>query len=298
MIDDNEELYRGFPLAERLIHFEAVKDHFKSTTAIIGSGMNPGVVQWMALELMKSTRLGEKLLGCYIVEEDTSFYTGQAEVKKDVIYTSWSPECFLDEAIMSYPMFMKDKTPLYLYHQPYELGFNITLGEKQFEGCLMPHEEVYSLGKHFNIETGFIYKVNDHTTTLIKNNLSDVDRIWDFEMEVLDHSKSPLDGENLVGVLLVYETKEVYMYNVMDNVKIYDQFRTNATYFQVACGIYSGTCTLLLDHLDKGIYFVDELLLQTNSHYGNYLKHYMKDFVIGENQLSEGLLLDRKKSRW
>ncbi len=296
MIDENEELYKGFPLAERLIHFEAEKGRLNNTTAIIGSGMNPGVVQWMALELMKING-AETPLGCYIVEEDTSFYSLSSDVKEEVVYTSWSPECFLDEAIMSYPMFMKHGTPLYLYNQPYELEFNVSLGQKQFNGCLMPHEEVYTLGKQFNMETGFIYKINEHTTKIIRRNLSDVDKIWELEMEVLDPSKAPLDGEDFVGVLLVYDKKEIYMYNVQDNKTIYEIFQTNATYFQVACGIYAGTCSLLIDNLKRGIYYVDELILQTSSRYGKYLKHYMNDFIIGENPKSEGLLLERKKNQ-
>ncbi|WP_257352141.1 S-adenosylmethionine decarboxylase related protein [Pseudalkalibacillus decolorationis] len=294
LVDENEELHKGFPLIERIKHFESKKDNLSNTKAIIGSGMNPGVVQWMALELMKKDK-AELPLACYVVEQDTSFYLEKSIPKENVVYTSWSPECFLDEAIMSYPMFMRQRIPLFLYNQPYEFEFNVTLGEKKFDGCLMPHEEIYTLGKLYDMETGFIYKVNDHTTKLIRNNLSNVDDIWDFDMKVLDPYDAPLTGEDLVGVLLVYQTKELYMYNVMSNEIIFNEFRTNATYFQVACGIYAAACTLLLDQIPKGIYYVDELLLNFSNKYGDYLKHYMKDFVVGENQKTDGLLLDRIK---
>jgi hypothetical protein len=40
---------------------------------------------------------------------------------------------------------------------------------------------------------------------------------------------------------------------------------------------------------------VDELLLKTNSHYGKYLKYYMTEFITGENQQTDGLLLQRMK---
>ena len=52
----------------------------------------------------------------------------------------------------------------------------------------------------------------------------------------------------------------------------------------------------LLDEIPKGAYYVDELLLKTNNHYGDYLTYYMRDFVVGENQHSEGLLHERMKS--
>ncbi|MFB5283337.1 S-adenosylmethionine decarboxylase related protein [Peribacillus sp. Hz7] len=293
MVDENEELYEGFPLIERIRYFEAYKNQFLNTTAIIGSGMNPGVVQWMAIELL--TKSSEPPLGCYIVEHDTSFYKNPQYAKPGVIYTTWAPECFLDEAILSYPMFMQHHTPLFLYEQVYNLEFQVTLGDKQFDGCLMPHEEVYTLGQLYNMESGFLYKVNDHTTELIRSKLDHVQQLWDHEMKVLDPLEAPLEGEDLVGVLLVYPDRERYMYNVTDNHSIYSKYKTNATYFQVACGIYSALTVLLLDSIPKGVYYVDELLLKTNNQYGQYLQYYMPTFITGENNQTDGLLLQRMK---
>ncbi|RRN69483.1 S-adenosylmethionine decarboxylase related protein [Peribacillus simplex] len=293
-IDEKEELSHGFPLIERIRHFEKYKDQFSNSTAIIGSGMNPGVVQWMAVELLKKDS-GERPLGCYIVEHDNYFFKDKAKAKKDVIYTTWSPEGFLDEAISSYPMFMNHHTPLFLYENVYDVEFKVTLGDKQFYGCLMPHEEVYSLGKLYDMEGGFLYKVNDHTTELIRSKLDDVDQLWDHEMEVLDPLEDELEGEDLVGVLIVYQEKEHYMYNVLENGEIFSKYKTNATYFQVACGIYAALSVLLMDRIPKGVYYVDELLLKTNNHYGQYLTYYMTNFVIGENKHSDGPLLHRMK---
>lgn len=293
-IDDHEEQFAGFPLIERIHYFEKHKDTFNNTTAIVCSGMNPGVVQWMAFELMKQHG-DEKPLGCYIVEHDTSFLKKKSQAKKDVIYTTWSPECFLDEAILCYPMFMKNGTPLFLYENVYDIEFKVTLGKKIFYGCLMPHEEVYTLGKLYDMESGFLYKVNDHTTKIIREHLDDSDVLWDFEMKVLDPLEAPLMGEDLVGVLLVYPDKESYIYNVLDNESIFAQYKTNATYFQVACGIYASLSVLLLDQIPSGVYYVDELLLKTNNQYGQYLTFYMTDFVSGENTSTDGLLLDRMR---
>lgn len=294
MIDENEELYYGFPVIERIRHFEKVKDQFSNSTAIIGSGMNPGVVQWMAIELLKSDS-EERPLGCYIVEHDNSFFKDKSKAKNDVIYTTWSPECFLDEAISCYPMFMNHHTPLFLYENVYDVEFKVTLGDKQFYGCLMPHEEVYTLGKLYDMEGGFLYKINDHTTELIRSKLDDADQLWNHDMKVLDPLEAELDGEDLVGVLIVYQDKERYMYNTLKNRDIFSKYKTNATYFQVACGIYASLSVLLMDQVPKGVYYVDELLLNTNNHYGQYLTYYMTSFVIGENNHSDGPLLHRMK---
>lgn len=295
MVDFNEEL-EGFTLLERYRIFQENRGRFTNTKAIIGSGMNPGVVQWMAIEMMKRTP-SEMPLGCYIVEHDNSFYTDRSLAQKKTIYSTWSPECFLDEAILNYPMFMKHRTPLFLYNAVYDLEFKVSLGNKQFYGCLMPHEEVVSLGQTYDMETGFIYRVNAYTTDVIRATLGNADDLWNWNHKVLNPVDAELDGEDLVGVLLVYKDKEHFMYNVMTNKSVFSQFNTNATYFQVACGIYGAVSTLLLDDIPQGVYFVDELLLHTNVGYGKYLSYYMKDFIIGENNGSDGLLLDRVK-KW
>jgi hypothetical protein len=41
---------------------------------------------------------------------------------------------------------------------------------------------------------------------------------------------------------------------------------------------------------------VDELLLQTNNHYGQYLSYNLTEFVWGENAQTDGLLLERMKN--
>jgi saccharopine dehydrogenase-like NADP-dependent oxidoreductase len=293
-VDENEDI-EEFGMLERYKIFEQHKQHFKNITGIVGSGMNPGVVQWMFLEMMKKFP-NEKPLACYVVEKDNSFYADKSLANKDTIYTTWSPECFLDEAIANYPMFVKNHTPLFIYREVYDQKFKVTLGKKTFYGYLMPHEEVMTLGKLFDMEFGFIYSVNKHTTKLIRKNLNNPDILWEKQMVVLNPFNAPLIGRDMVGVLLVYNNKERYMYNVMKNTDVFAKYHTNATYFQVACGIYGAICTVLLDNLSLGVYYVDELILNNKTNYGKYLTYYMKNFIVGENNFSDGLLLDRLKT--
>ncbi|MDG4657267.1 S-adenosylmethionine decarboxylase related protein [Ectobacillus antri] len=293
MVDEDSSLY-GFPLTERYRRFENRKKDFTNTKAIISSGMNPGVVQWMALKLIQDNP-EEKPLACYIVEHDTSFFADKKMIKSETIYTSWSVECFLDEAILSYPMFVKNHLPLYLYEEVYESEYKVKLGKREFYGCLMPHEEVLTLGKSYDMEIGFIYRVNEHTTELIRNNLSDTDKLWDWNQQVIDPSEGEVEGDDLVGVLLVYENHERYMYNSMKSSEIFQTYKTNATYFQVACGIYAGLSSLLLDAIPTGVYYVDELISHTKSQYGKYATYYMSEFVIGQNNHSDGFLHQRMR---
>jgi len=292
-VDENESL-AGYTLLERYRIFQEERQPAINSSAIIGSGMNPGVVQWMAFKLMEEKK-DELPMACYIVEHDNSLYKDASLIKERTIYSTWSPECFLDEAILNYPMFMKHQFPFTMHVPVYELEFKVTLGTMQFYGSLMPHEEVLTLGKMFDMETGFIYRVSNYTIDLIRSQLEDVDEIWNWDHQLLDPEIGEVGGQDLVGVLLVYPDKERYMYNVLSSDNIFPKYHVNATYFQVACGVYGALCTLLKDKIANGIYFVDELLQQTDSRYGEYLSYYMKDFVVGENPSTDGLLLDRMR---
>ncbi|MGB8954662.1 MAG: hypothetical protein WCC10_04770 [Tumebacillaceae bacterium] len=295
-VDLEEEELEGFPLIERYLRFEEARGAFTNTSAIICSGMNPGVVQWMAWEILRKNPK-KKPLGIYIVEEDTSFFRDTSLARPDTVYTTWTPELFLDEAILSYPMLLQQGSALFLYEYPYELEFKVRLGKRKFYGTLMPHEESLTLGKLLNVETGFIYRVSDHTTKILIDNLDDPDVLWDRPMEVLDPLKTELRGRDMVGVLVVYEDHERYMYNLMSNRSVFGTYgTTNATYFQVACGLYAAVAALLLEDIPLGVHYVDELLMKTKSRYGRYLQHYMREFVVGKNKRSDGTLLKRMRS--
>lgn len=291
---DENQYYTGFPLQERYKIFESHRDEFKNTSAIVCSGMNPGVVQWMAIELINKYP-DKKPIGCYIVENDTTFFENKELADKNTIYTTWFPMGFLDEAINSYPTFMKKHQSLFLYNEIYRLEFKVTLGEKQFYGALMPHEEAITLGKIFDMETGFIYKINDHTTGLIKSNINNVNSLWEKPMKVLDPEEASLKGEDLVGILLVFDDMEAYIYNSLNNKETFEKYRTNATYLQVASGVYAALATMVLDNIPQGIYYVDELLINTKNNYGKYISYHLNPFIIGENNHSDGDLLNRMK---
>ncbi len=190
-------------------------------------------------------------------------------------------------------MFVQQRTPLVLYNDVYELEFKVTLGDIEFHGCLMPHEEVLTMGRLYDMEFGFIYRVNDHTTSVIRDNLHCSGELWDWNHVVFDPNEAELVGQDLVGVLLVYPDRERFMYNVMDNAAVFAKYGTNATYFQVACGVYGAVCSLLLDQVPNGAHYVDDILQFTR--YGEYVSRYMKPFINGSNDRTDGLLLQRMR---
>lgn len=295
-VDADASLY-GFPLTERYERFEDKRSEFTRLKAIVCSGMNPGVVQWMAYALQRENP-DRQPIACYIVEQDTSFYTDPHLIEPKTIYASWSVECFLDESILSYPMFVRERLPHYWREEVYSADYKVQLGDRQFYGCLMPHEEVLTLGALRDWEVGFIYCVNDYTTGLIRNQVAidNVDELWEWEQRIIEPLHGEVGGEDRVGVLFVYENEEKYIYNVMSSREVYPVYGTNATYFQVACGVYAATASLLLDPVPNGVLYVDEWLeICATNRYGEYLSRYMTDFVSGTNPKSDGLLLQRRR---
>jgi hypothetical protein len=59
--------------------------------------------------------------------------------------------------------------------------------------------------------------------------------------------------------------------------------------------VYAGTASLILDNIPLGVYYVDELLINTQSNYEKYLTYYMRDFTFGENNCTDDLLHQRMK---
>lgn len=147
---DDDVFAEGFTLIERYYFYEQHRERFANTKAIMCSGMNPGVVQWMTIHMLNEEP-EEKPIACYIVETDSTFFKDKSLVEKQTVYSSWSPECFLDEAILNYPMFVAYHEPHFLYRAVYEVEFKVSLGQVQFFGCLMPHEEVLTMGELYDI---------------------------------------------------------------------------------------------------------------------------------------------------
>jgi len=282
-------------LLERIDRFEKAEDSYKKVKAIVCSGMNPGVVQWMAVKLMKE-RPDKLPRAIYVVEKDDTFYADPSKVKPDTVYVTWSPECFLEEAVSNYPVFSIGDTTYMIYDDVYSREYRVKLGELSFTGCLMAHEETIALADDYEVETAFIYRVNDYTTGQIQSHLDNTDVLWEYDQKLLHPEDGELTGSDLVGVLLVYDDCERYMYNVISNSEAYAKYRTNATYLQVASGAYAAAAVLLLDadSVAPGVHWVHDLTESDECRYGAYATYFLRDYVTGTNDRPMGTILQRE----
>lgn len=281
-------------ILEEIEIFQAFRKE-RRLTGIVGAGMNPGVVQWLALDLIK--RAGDEIpRACYVVENDTTFFADPTRAQADRVYTTWSPEGFLYEAFHSRPIFMRGSRPVAIWDRVYSQEFLVRLGEESFYGHLMAHEEVLNLGRLFDMETAFLYRVNDHSCRVLERTTAGPGTPVEPDCESLRPGQDyELAGADLVGVLLVYPDREVYAYNRLATDEVYERYGVNATYYQVACGTAAALACLLFDEPGPGLFYVDELLLDTPARFGEYLRAYLKDFQYGRNDRVDGLLFDRMR---
>lgn len=293
---DGDPRLAAVSVAARCHWLEARRGHLRGLRAIVGSGMNPGVVQWMALHLLAQVG-GARPLACYVVEEDTTFPANPALVPPEAVCLSWSPGHYLEEAVQNWPMHVYRHDPVYDTRRP-ALGarYRVRLGAREFAGCLVPHEEVLSLGRHFDFEIGFLYKVNDHTTAVLRRHLRAPARLQQLPRVVLDPDRYELTGHDLVGVVLVYPDREEYLFNLMENGEACAQYGVGATYLQVACGVYAAACCLLLDPVAPGVHYVDDLILAGGSRYGRYVAQHIRRFWRGRNRAPLGRLAQRRET--
>ncbi|MWC27808.1 saccharopine dehydrogenase NADP-binding domain-containing protein [Paenibacillus sp. MMS18-CY102] len=290
-VDEEPEL-ESTSLLERIDRFDAVESTYKRVKAIVCSGMNPGVVQWMAVKLMNESP-DKKPRAIYVVEKDDTFYADPSLAKPNTVYVTWSPECFLEEAVSNFPVYSIGKTTYMIYGNVYDREYEVRMGDVTFSGCLMAHEETIALAEDYQVESAFIYRVNDYTTSQIQSNLDDPDRLWEFDQKLLHPDDGKLIGSDLIGVLLVYDDHERYMYNSVTNEDAYAEFKTNATYLQVASGVYAAASVLILDDVSPGVHWVHRLAEAEGSRYGEYVMYYLREFVTGTNDSTTGMLMQR-----
>ncbi|EFM10390.1 conserved hypothetical protein [Paenibacillus curdlanolyticus YK9] len=290
-VDEEPEL-ETTSLLERIDRFDAAESTYKRVKAIVCSGMNPGVVQWMAVELMKENP-DKKPRAIYVVEKDDTFYEDPSLVKPNTVYVTWSPECFLEEAVSNFPVYSIGETTYMIYGNVYDREYEVRMGDITFSGCIMAHEETIALAEDYEVESAFIYRVNDYTTEQIYDNLDDTDELWKYDQKLLHPDDGKLVGGDLIGVLIVYDDHERYMYNHVTNEEAYAEFKTNATYLQVASGVYAAASVLVLDSVESGVHWVHDLAEAADSRYGDYVMYYLREFVTGTNDSTDGMLLQR-----
>lgn len=240
---------------------------------IVCAGMNPGCVNvWVRYGV---ERHGKPAAITYF-EYDTSQMTRRWRPM-----LTWSIKQFLEEAV-------RDKAGVVLgRYKVRELKPNALVRRTSLrpvlapimplrsypEGFRMFHEECSSLSNLYDIPSQFIYAIHPRTMRRIVELYGKKGRIDGRDLVIADNVDDVLEGSDTVGVRLEYPDKAVYYLNSFPNTNV---IGTNATYTQVAVGVYAALFTLLDGGLRGGTYFPEDLY-----------RTYFTDFVLDNMRVQE-----------
>lgn len=231
---------------------------------LVGSGMNPGIVN--ALALVGLEELAERvglppdpnalgLSAMYVTESDTTAEVGA--IDGDVFAMTWSPRQCLAELLEPRAFVVRKGEIFELGHAPFAAKYRARCGDRMIEGMLVPHEEIVTLAERFpSTEIGFLYELPVAARRALERHATTRElESWPIRKLYPPHVTT-LEGYDRVGVLLVTEAfGELwlgYQTNVSDGLRL----GTNATELQVAAGALAGWNRL---GERRGIHCVEEL---------------------------------------
>ncbi len=261
----------------------AHRNAWKKSRQILCSGMNPGNVNMWVRHGIEKHGVPQEIIH---FEYDTSMS------RKWKAMVTWSIHEFLEEDIRDPGGLVLGRGKIkWLYPNAllHQIDMKPILSpilelEKYPKGCLVLHEENITIGHRYDIPSKFVYAIHPQTMQALLKMYRKEKKIPKKELQLADNLKIGLDGSDNIGVLLKYKNKKVYYFNSISNTSVVG---TNATYTQVAVGVFAALFTLMFDkNLKNGTYFVEDL-------YDTHYKHYMFDnlrvqeFVFNGNKLKK-----------
>lgn len=193
------------PILVGAARFFAERPEARGTRQVIGSGMNPGVVEALATVGVNEFRrrvgtVDLALHGVHVTEVDTTKAVQPAH--PDVFQMTWSPEHALDELLEPSAMYMARGHVTATAHAVYEGLYRARVGDREVAAMLVPHEELVALCARFpGIESGFFYAIPDAAREAIWRQPERKVEHWKTQRLYYPHTTG-LAGYDRVGCLL------------------------------------------------------------------------------------------------
>lgn len=230
---------------------------------LIGSGMNPGVVNALVLagldELARRagtapTVAALEVYAIHVTEEDT---TAPADhVRDDVFAMSWSPQHALDEILEPEAMCMARGGLARLGHRSHDRTYLARCGDREVEAMIVPHEEVVTIGTRFpSVESAFFYAIPQAARAALRRAPDRPPAAWATRKLYPPH-EDRLVGRDRVGVVIASRRYGELWVGFDTPVTDGLRYGTNATLLQTAAGVLAGWASL---GSRTGIHVVDEL---------------------------------------
>jgi hypothetical protein len=240
---------------EVMLQVKAYGDRKTRVPHILGSGMNPGVVNIWARHGVEHFGVPREIVH---FEYDTS---RPADDWAPII--TWSPRQFLSEAVWDASGYVHEGQTRDLPTPAIQQLVNmrsilrpIMKLDEYPEGLLALHEENITLGARWGISSKFIYALLPETMRHLQRIYRTRGTVRLSDLQIGDNNTMPLEGTDTIGVLLLYPQKRVYYVHSLPNAAVVG---TNATCAQVAVGVYAGMLTLLMEKLESRIHHPGDL---------------------------------------
>jgi hypothetical protein len=246
----------GENFAEVVLDIYRRKDAAWRTAHILCAGMNPGIANmWV--------RHGIETYG---VPEEVLHFEYDTAQPRDGWYPviTWSRDTFLDEIVNDPAGYMEGRDKVRaLYPNPLKHRFSmaevlrplIALDDYP-RGFLLLHEENITIAQTFDVPSRFLFAMD-------RKSMDQLETIYDERGEVPreslalgDNKKVALKGSVTIGVRLGYRDRQVFFYNTTSHEQVRG---CSGSCWQVAAGLEAVLTTLLTEHLEKHIYFVENL---------------------------------------
>jgi hypothetical protein len=254
---------------------------------IFFTGMNPGSVNiWAEIGIEKFGKPQQMVE----FEYDTSRFL-RARREKMV---TWCVQEFIVELVIDPSELMlgkgkiRNSYPNGLFHrEDMRHLLSPVLKLKDYpQGCIVGHEECYTLANRHDMPCKFVYSVNQETMQYLQKMYEDKGTITEENLVLGDNVKDPLIGSDNIFVRLEYPDKYVYYYNAIPNRNLKE---ASCTDVQVVIGVYAALFTLMQDKCKPGLYFTEDLLHTT---FSKFLTDNMmiQEFVFERNGDQVGAL--------
>jgi hypothetical protein len=225
---------------------------------ILFSGMNPGVVNVLAAMGAKKFGRPRKLTE---FEHDTS----RAIPEPLPNGVTWSLSQFVAEAVNEpSQVVLSRRRAQTLYPNAIEHPEDMTPilaplidMEEYPHGWTVMHEECLTLGRKYDVPCRFLYAVNKRAREFVEKLYRKEGEVEESDLVLMDNVEYPMVGSDLVGIRLDYEDRVAYYFNRKHNINLKG---SSATIFQVNVGVHAALFTLLLDRLEPGVKFTEDLV--------------------------------------
>jgi hypothetical protein len=243
---------------------EPARAALRGGSFLVGSGMNPGVVNALVLAGIEAfaRRAGvaptAEALGLHAVlftEVDGTIEEGGPPA--GAFPMTWSPGLCLEELLQPETLAARDGRIVGLGHAPLEATYRARCGDRQIEGFVVPHEETLTLSRRLpGVELAFVYRLPPAARAAVAGApwLSRP-RDWTLHRMYPPHS-GRLRGGDRVGALLCSRRHGELWIGYDVDAAAAAPLGTNATLLQVAAGVLAGWAQL---GRRPGLHFVEDL---------------------------------------